>query len=101
MVKNISLGIDGDTEVAPVSHRAPSMVRPFTYEPSFVAWSTSSADFFVTSHATTTLSSGQSFLRACACRIAVRNDLGLKNPDSQATLGNIKSAVKSCSCLRR
>lgn len=47
----------------------------------------SSLFFFVTSHCKHILSRGSSYFLAVLCIIAVKNDCGLKNPESQTDVG--------------
>merc|ERR1719321_659572 len=84
-----------------VSHLEPSMINPCTYEPSRDGPSSSSGVFFVTSVVTTTRSKGHSFLRACDCITAVRNDCGLKKPQIHTTLGITNSPAQSANYFTR
>mmetsp|Transcript_13834 Transcript_13834/g.40683 ORF Transcript_13834/g.40683 Transcript_13834/m.40683 type:complete len:250 (+) Transcript_13834:414-1163(+) len=71
------------------------------YAPSRTAPSISSGPLLVTSTVVTTRSSGHSFFRAVTCMTAVRKACGLKRPEIQVTLGVLRSAVHSTSCLCR
>mmetsp|Transcript_24014 Transcript_24014/g.78169 ORF Transcript_24014/g.78169 Transcript_24014/m.78169 type:complete len:338 (-) Transcript_24014:1334-2347(-) len=101
MAQNISLGRDSSSTPALSSQRAPSMVSPVMKAPSREGASICSTCFLVTSVSTTVLSSGQSLRRAVVCMTAVRNDCGLKSPESHTTLGSERSPVHSVSWLTR
>ena len=55
--------------------------------------------FFVTSDTRHILSRGSSLSLAVFCMIAVRNDWGLKKPDSHTDVGKMKSDVQACSSM--
>mmetsp|Transcript_9871 Transcript_9871/g.40450 ORF Transcript_9871/g.40450 Transcript_9871/m.40450 type:complete len:263 (+) Transcript_9871:1133-1921(+) len=71
------------------------------YAPSLAGPSICSGCFLVTSVSTTVLSSGQSFFLAVVCITAVRNDCGLKRPESQTALGSCRSLHHCASCSTR
>merc|ERR1719443_102049 len=73
---------------APVSHRAPCMLKPHTYAPSRLTESTlSCVSHFVTSVNVTNLSSSHWFFCAATWFTLVKNDCGLMRYDSQVHLG--------------
>ena len=70
------------------------------YAPSLGALENSSLFiFFVTSQTKHILSRGSSFFLAVLCMIAVKNDCGLKNPESQTEEGRLKSDVQLSNSL--
>ena len=69
------------------------------YAPSLMFCWTSPGCFLVTSQVRHILSRGNSFFLAVLCMMAVRNDWGLKKPDSQTEEGKLKSDVQPSSSL--
>merc|ERR1719248_110167 len=85
---------------APVSHRAPCMLKPHTYAPSRLTESTlSCVSHFVTSVNVTNLSSSHWFFWAATWFTLVKNDWGLIRYDSQVHLGiSVGLPAHSSSC---
>merc|ERR1719248_55207 len=88
---------------APVSHRAPCMLKPHTYAPSRLTESTlSCVSHLVTSVNVTNLSSSHWFFWAATWFTEVKNDWGLIKYDSHVHLGiSIGLPAHSSNCPKR